>query len=691
MIQRITRKECERGVALISTLLVMTMLLALGMAIVLSSTTDTVITKSHRIGEEAFYAADTGLSLARRALLTALSEEIGKIVAGTATYGQSGSGYYLIGATPADGSFPTVLVIPDPDDVPAYQFYVNVYARAQQLVSSAAADTTYSTFKALNETSFIVVFRPLAGTVDFSPVPTDPSKAGEAIKLRYSIQVTGTTGAGGSSTVDETGKISINLDLKNTAAPGSPRNFSFSGFGAFFDNGDTAANSSLAAGTFSGPVHTNTHFSFSSSRNVAFRDAVSQVDNYIRYDSNDFAQGHRSIPTADMTGIDISSAGYQQTGIVPLPANNFSQEYAVINGTGITNKKADGAPVDPPATTPTDAGGNALLVIDASGHVTADALAANLRDSSNKAGTVISAKLNGGADAVYVSSGNGTTITGAGIYVQGNVTDLQLYSNLTDQVYVIKQASGKITTVTVSTLTNKTTISDSSGKSATFTGVPTDKSDPAHVQPGVSLFVNGAINSLRGGFDSTTGKNVAALASGTRVTITAQTDITITGDLTYANAVVDSLGLPVTNYNAVQNVLGLFTGNGNVNLAPNSNYNSDVALSLQVHGAIVAFNSNTADDAGGIQGSITYTGNDTPSSSDKWTLVGSRVQSKINNIGYTNRNIFFDPRFSGGGFRPPFFPGTTYSLGTVTVPGIISITAVSDAKPLGISWYREVN
>jgi hypothetical protein len=490
--------------------------------------------------------------------------------------------------------------------------------------------------------------------------------------------------------VDETGKISINLDLKNTAAPGSPRNFSFSGFGAFFDDGDTNANASLAAGTFSGPVHTNTHFSFSSGRSVAFRDAVSQVDNYIRYDSSDFSQGHKVIPTADMTGIDIGSAGYNQTARVPLPPNNFSQEYAVINGTGITDKKSDGTPVDPPATTK-DSSGNPILVIDSTGHVTADALAVNLRDSSNKAGTVTSAKLNGGADAVYISSGNGTSITGAGIYVQGNVTDMQLYSNLTDQVYVIKQASGKTTTVTVSTLLNKTTISDSAGKTSSFTGVPTDKSDPAHVQPGVSLFINGSVNSLRGGFDSTTGKNVAALAAGTRVTITAQSDITITGDLTYASSVVDSAGLPVTNYNAVTNVLGLFTGNGNVNLAPNASYNSDAALSLQVHGAIVAFNSDTTDDGGGIDGSITYTGGTNPSGSDKWTLVGSRVQAKINNIGYANRNIFFDPRFSGGGFRPPFFPGTTYSLGVLSVPGVITITAVSDAKPLGISWYREVN
>jgi hypothetical protein len=146
----------------------------------------------------------------------------------------------------------------------------------------------------------------------------------------------------------------------------------------------------------------------------------------------------------------------------------------------------------------------------------------------------------------------------------------------------------------------------------------------------------------------------------------------------------------VTNYNAIQNVLGLFTNNGNVNLAPNPNYNSDSALSLQVHAAIVAFNSDFSDDNGSIEGSITYTGSSL-SSTDKWTLVGSRVQAKINNIGYSNRNVFFDQRFSGGGFRPPFFPDTTYSLGTTSIPGVISLTSVSDPTPLGISWYREVN
>ncbi|MFP5264284.1 MAG: PilX N-terminal domain-containing pilus assembly protein [Blastocatellia bacterium] len=676
----------ERGIALVTTLLVTTMLLALGMAVVFSATSDTVITRSQRVGEIAFYAADTGVSIARRALETALEEEIARISNGTATYGQNGGPYYYVNTSGT--GFPDVYVIPDPDVVPDYQFYTNVYARANQLIANAKADSAFSTTKSINRTDFVATISRLTGSVD--PIDRTKTNPFQAIKFRYSIKVTGTTDAGGSSTVNEVGRISVNVTLASTSAPGMGRDFSFSGFGAFFDNGDTTANSALAAGTFSGPVHTNTHFAFQSNRSVAFRDVVSQVDNYIRYDSSDFSQGRISIPNKDMAGIDISSQGYQKTGIVPLPANNFSQEYAVINGTGITDRKLDGTPVDPPAVMPRDLLGNLLPIFDPiTGRVTPTALSLNLRDSQNKIPSVSGGKL-GGGDAVYIPSGDGATITGAGIYVQGDATDIQLYANGTDQVYAIRQGS-KVTTVTVSYANNRTTIADSGGKTSTFTGVPTDKSDPGNPRPGASLFVTGEIKSLRGGYDSTTGKNVSALAPKTALTITAQRDITITGDLKYSNPVLDSQGLPVQNANTVQNVLGIFTNNGNVNLAPNANYDASRGLTLEVNAAIAAFNADPTDDAGGIEGSIVYTGSPAPGSSDKWTLMGSRVQAKINNIGYSNRNIYFDVRFSGGTFRPPFFPGTNYTLGAASTPAVISVTSVSDPKPVGVSWYRENN
>ena len=168
----------------------------------------------------------------------------------------------------------------------------------------------------------------------------------EYVTLRYSIKVTGTTSAGGSATVHETGILATILTLE--ADGKSSRNFKFSGFGAFFDNGDTQANAPLANGTFSGPVHTNTHFAFLSNRSVTFRNVVSQVDAKIRYDDTSTTTPKQNLPPPNLTGITISTEGYKTTGTVPLPDNNFSQEYAVINSTGITEKKSDGTPVDPP-------------------------------------------------------------------------------------------------------------------------------------------------------------------------------------------------------------------------------------------------------------------------------------------------------------------------------------------------------
>ena len=200
--------------------------------------------------------------------------------------------------------------------------------------------------------------------------------------------------------------------------------------------------------------------------------------------------------------------------------------------------------------------------------------------------------------------------------------------------------------------------------------------------------INGSINSLRGGTDGTT--RVPAIASGTRLTITAQRDITVTGDIKYADPVVNSDGTPVSNLSSITKVLGLFTNEGNVNLAPDLAYVSS-GLNLEINAAIVAFNNSFANDGSRIEGSIVYSGGTPPSSSDRWKLVGSRVQSKINNIGYSNRDIFFDVRFSGGKFAPPFFPGTKYDLGEPEVEGAVGISKVDSPKPTSVSWYRVNN
>lgn len=669
------KRENERGMALIVVLLAMMLLLGLGIAVVSSATSDNVTTKIERTSQQAFFAADAGIGIARQALVLALKEQIDKIKDGDADF-------YKDEPSTSSGEFPDAQVVPDPDEVDQKEneFYTDVFARALELTKIAERDNKMT---ALNGSSFSVTFQQLTG--DVSRQDLSATEATEIIVFRYSIQVTGQTDAGGSATVNEAGRVSINLSLAANEADAG-RNFKFSGFGAFFDFGDTNANSALAAGTFSGPVHTNTHFAYNTGRNVTFRNLVTQVDNYIRKDSSSLTAGHVAVPSTSTSWIGISSEGYKgNAAAVPLPENAFSQEYAVINRTGITDTRSDGSPVDRPTVIPTDGSGNEVAVFDSNGRVRDEVLAANLRNPAGNTPTLSSGNLPNG---VYISSSDGTNIDGAGIYVQGDATDIQLVAETDgDQSYIIKQGS-TTTTIRVDYAANTTKVTPNSGTPKTYTGVFLDKSDPSTPDKlGVSLFVNGNILSLRGGKNGSTTR--PAIASKTALTITAERHITVTGDLKYTNAVTNSDGTPVTNVNNIANVLGIFTNDGNLKMEPNTSYVSS-GRSLEMNAAVVAFNSKTSNDSGGIEGSIVYTGT-TPGTNDKWKLVGSRVQSKINNIGYGNRDIFFDVRYSGGNFSPPFFPGTTYNLGEPPPPDSVTIVASDAPVATAMSWFRDFN
>ncbi|HKV41387.1 MAG TPA: hypothetical protein VJX67_19430, partial [Blastocatellia bacterium] len=323
-------------------------------------------------------------------------------------------------------------------------------------------------------------------------------------------------------------------------------------------------------------------------------------------------------------------------------------------------------------------------VFDSSGRVTVQALAANLVGASDKQPAISGRVL---ANGVYVASGDGKNASG-GIYVMGDASDMMLSTSGTDQIYTITQGS-TVTTITVSQTNNTTTIS--SGTNTTkLSGIPMNNADPSNPAPGAALYVNGNINALHGPKGG--GKTGPAIAPGTALTITGSRMITVTGDLTYANPVVDGSGNALASDSTIKNVLGIFTADGNVGLAPDSTYTSS-GLSLEIDAAISTFNTNTSDDNGKIEGSITYTGSNKTSNTDLWKLVGSRVQASINNIGYSKRNIYFDPRFSGGTFAPPFYPGTSYALSNVTTTTTSRPAVASFVQPgsQAVSWFRTSN
>jgi hypothetical protein len=183
------------------------------------------------------------------------------------------------------------------------------------------------------------------------------------------------------------------------------------------------------------------------------------------------------------------------------------------------------------------------------------------------------------------------------------------------------------------------------------------------------LYVDGSITGLSGpessGGASSTGP---AIQNGTELTITAASNITITGDIRYVTEPVtftqnqipgtpaDTL-IPGNNFNQV---LGIFTAGGNINLA-----NTQTNQNLEIDGSIATIS------AGGSGGLV-----NTGSSINTLNIVGGRIQNTIQNIGTTTRNVLFDRRFAANNFAPPWFPSTTVT----TVPaGVETSTAAAPA------------
>jgi len=61
----------------------------------------------------------------------------------------------------------------------------------------------------------------------------------------------------------------------------------------------------------------------------------------------------------------------------------------------------------------------------------------------------------------------------------------------------------------------------------------------------------------------------------------------------------------------------------------------------------------------------------TGASINNLNIVGGRIQSTIQNIGATTRNVYFDRRFAQGSFGPPWFPTA------VITPTNVSATSVA--------------
>lgn len=657
------KQTSERGFAMAVAMMALTLLTAMGLAVVFAASGDVTITGHFRRNEQAFFAADAGIGIAREALRISLNQAIlnnANAVSNSIVFPSSGQPF-------DDSQLTSILTsssLTASNGTPVTNALAAVTERASALGSSGSFNVSLT---------LAPLGSPIIGT---RPAPINGiAQPPSSVTMRYAYTLTsiGTNNAGSANAflstaqATETGVINVTLNTNVTQDSSSSSTISraFSSYAAFFNR--FTSSGVLASGTFTGPVHTNQRFRFASTLPVTFRGAVTQASstNTYDYDSRAYPVGN-----TNRTGLTFQST-FSTIPTVPLPQNVYAQQLAVLNSTGSPDSTFTSAQ---PTTTQ---------------------LAANLRRANNTPAGVSSGNLSTG---VYVPSSDGSTITGGGIYVQGNADDIQLSVNSSGyQVYSIRQGS-TTTTVTVvppnGSSPGSTTIASGSS-STTFQGVPMDRTDPTNNKPGVSLFVNGNISALHGPAASggTTGP---AIASQTGVTITSTGDITITGDLKYQQTVVNQDGTNASGWQNATNVLGIFTNSGRVNLTPSSTYTTG-NYSLTLDAAIATFNEAALNaNPNNVTGGIYFNCSCSLNSNSRLLLRGSRIQSAILSIGYGGgtsgrRDVFFDPRFSNGAFAPPFFPVTQLQNNTTTTTTFAVSFTTSNVATESNTWQRITN
>ncbi len=640
-------RQGERGVALVITLLLLILMIALTLAMVIATSSDTLINHYYRNFRSSFYAADSGLNIARGTIQGQLSADIASPVSLTTSplttaeestvqtliQNTYGGGYTSINSGPAGNSWPG-------------KFKITSVA-----LSPSTCSVTWTT-----STAVYGPYTPCATAT----APANPTGVVYSYNYPYALTAMGQSMANEAVTVQDNGSVIVNI-----TGGGSSSKTSFAAWGTFLDQypGWPNCGDPFAPGTLTGPFFTNEGWTFGTSGTYIFTDTIGSVapNFYWNYGSSCDSTANASDKKGSNTIAPTFQAGYKlgQTA-VPLPPNDFNQKEAVLDGLGNGSEN------------PTNANMAAILK--------------NVNGNPYPA----SGTSNPGVYLPYTQTTSGgvttSTLSGGGIYVEGdaNVTVTASTSgghNL--QVFTITQSSSGGSSSTTSTttvtldLTGKTTSVASSvstttsghhggttttNSSLSLVGVPqnlTATTTGGSATEGAMLYVDGTINSLSGPSSG------AAIQDTSAVTITAAEDINITGNLTYATEPVtttqnqipstpaDTL-IPANNNGQV---LGLFTANGNILFnVPTSGQNLEIDASL-------------AAISNGGSGAVYNGGN----AINTVNIVGGRIANTTNNCNCNQRNIYFDRRFATGGFAPPWFPATTVTV-TASTTGTATLS-----------------
>jgi PilX N-terminal len=713
--KKIISRKNEQGMALIMSMMALTLLTGIGLATVFNSSGDMAMSGGFRRNEQAFFAADAGIGLAREALRVELNKAVlaraaAAISSSNITYGYGTTTLdqdklrKILGRN-ADGTADPDLLGTALSTSPINKVIADINDRGSSLGSGVGFQMAASDIS-------LTLYYPTCPGTD-CPEGAVMTQAGSPVgqvfpknyyeaKYRYRITSKGNYSGGGNATfgatatAKEDGVVTVRLrpQIGVTSSTSSSISRSFSSYGIFYArNGLTDPSYYSYFGNASGPVHMNDWYRFHKNFANTFKDQVTQGGSSTgttpaKYQYNGGSgTADYTVNNTNRTGLNFNSS-FTSTGALPIPQNVYTQEAAVLNGSGAST------------TAPTQA-----------------QLTATLRKPNNTLATASGTSV---ATGVYLPSTDGTNLTGSGIYVKGNADDVRLSIDNGKQVYEVIQ--GTVATKITVDITNNTTGTGTtsiqtgtvataagaatySGSPLVYTGTPLDKTDPSNIKTGTLLYVDGTISSLHGPTKTGSGSTAitaAAIAANTRLTVTSTQDISVTGDLKYTNQTVNNDGTPITANASAVNTLGIYTSTGKIILDPEAAWTSGQNMDLSIDAALVAFNepaltdASTSNDYTGGRGdcvrcitngfdktkaTLYHRGSQVYSIDLLWTKgFGSNGSKPIYQV--------FDPRFGGGAVAPPWFPVTSLATAVTTATTYTLSFYTSNVSAESNTWQR---
>ncbi|MBZ5668249.1 MAG: hypothetical protein LAO04_00760 [Acidobacteriia bacterium] len=705
----------DHGVALIITLLLLFLLSVIGLAAVLSSSSDLMINGYYKNYRGSFYAADAGLNIARQEIYN---------------YFQNNS----------------------PASWPTDQNTANASGSALGISATSNITSTYGTGYSLNShgqaggsvpASFQITNASVTSAT-VTPTGTSGNYTKWTYVYTYSLTSVGSSLGSATATIKENGTITVNV----TQGSGTTVNtVSFSAFGAFIDS-FTVCQGPLVQGYLTGPMYAKGEWNLGyGSPGYTFTDVVSQTDSkFSYYDSRGNCAQSASVPYGNVRP--SFQSGYA-LGVTPitLPTNTYSQKWAVLDGKGCGEDASYPCGSDPtgqhtPQVTAQEMVNHNMQNVSqqpyATGSPLTPATSGVYLPYTCSSGTC---SLNSGAGGIYVEgSGSGVTTS----VTMSTTTGAGGSSNPSGQVFTIAQTTSStmgspvvsptgsttctyrswnnttkctqnyqqvtttttpttFTTVTVDPVAAATTVSAyTSNANATVTANASSSctvsgtgscspSQPSSFSGGteVDSTTNGAATTLsligvpknlvttptpatmlyvNGDVSLSGPSSGAAIQDNSMVTVTANGDITQTGNILYATKPVTTSanqnvpgsspaccsGTPadtlIPQYQNMNQVLGIFTATGNFILSP-THSGDDIETDASV--AMISLPGETNTDIGHMA-----TGN----SVGKWTNIGGRIENRAHSVNMNTSNIYFDRRFSArSNFAPPWFPSTSVS------------------------------